>query len=131
MCVWSVTYTFPSKFRKELELYNLAGALDSEWVLDQYLILVRYPLEALMLHSIGYTNAVALMGEAITKEQLEALLEAYGVGGKITLIWPFSSDVVPTLNELLPLFYVRLLRYEAKADHPIGFTAEEAQKLLA
>jgi hypothetical protein len=74
------TYTYPPKFRRELELYNLAGAIASDWALDQYVILVRHPLEALVLISVGYTNAIALMGETIALEQMEALLGAYIIG---------------------------------------------------
>jgi hypothetical protein len=60
------TYTYPPKFRKELELYNLAGA---RAVLDdsQDLLVVRHPLEVLMLVSAGYHNAVATLGESISK----------------------------------------------------------------
>jgi hypothetical protein len=125
------TYTYPPQFRKELELYNLAGAVASDWALDQYILLVRHPLEALMLISMGYTNTIALMGETIATTQMETLLEAYSVGGKITLFWPYPTDIVSTLSDLLPHFFVRLIRYEAKGDHPIGFTMEEARELLA
>src|SRR5207249_2527181 len=56
------TYTYPPQFRRELELYNLAGAL-TDCGADQGLILVRYPLDALTLISAGFTNSAALMGE--------------------------------------------------------------------
>jgi DNA primase len=98
------TYTYPPKFRRELELYNLKGALLSEKTPDHGLILVRHPLEALMLISAGEGNAVALMGESISKEQAALLLESNGSAERVTLFWPTHTDVVPTLSELLPHF---------------------------
>lgn len=123
------TYTYPPKFKRELELYNPGGArvADRE---DQGLILVQHPLEALMFVSAGHLNAVAIMGEAISKEQVEALLSEYGAGEKMTLFWPTPTDVVPTLSDLLPHFFVQLRRYEEREDVPLGFTAEEARELL-
>jgi hypothetical protein len=123
------TYIFPPKFRRELELYNLACACAADGE-DQGLILVRHPLEALMLIAEGYLNTVALMGETISEEQVALLLDTYG-GEKITLFFPTHADVVPTLADLLPHFFVRLRRYEKREDTPLGFTAEEARELLA
>jgi DNA primase len=124
------TYTYPSRFRRELELYNLGGAIADHGA-DQGVILVRHPLEALMLVSAGYLNAVAIMRDTLSEEQREVLLAEYEAGGKVTLFWPVHVDVVPTLSALLPEFFVRLRRYEEKQDHHIGFTAEEARELLA
>jgi hypothetical protein len=124
------TYTYPPKFKRELELYNLGGALAAE-ADEQGLILVGHPLEALMLVSAGHLNAVAIMRENISEAQVEALLAEYGAGEKITLFWSTHTDVVPTLSELLPHFFVRLRRYEEQSGIPLGFTAEKAQELLA
>jgi DNA primase len=124
------TYTYPPKFRRELELYNLSGALADHGA-DQGLILVRHPLDALMLISAGYLNATAIMGDTLCKEQREVLLAEYTAGEKVTLFWPIHVDVVPTLSELLQDFFVRLRRYEEKENHPVGFTAEDAHELLA
>jgi DNA primase len=124
------TYTYPPKFRRELELYNLSGACAAE-ADEQGLILVRHPLEALMLVSAGHLNAVAIMGEIISEAQVEALLAEHGTGEKVTLYWPIHADVVPTLSQLLPDFFVRLRRYEEKHETPFGFTAEEVRELLA
>jgi hypothetical protein len=124
------TYTYPPKFRRELELYNMGGTLADHGA-DQGLILVRHPLDALMLISAGYLNATAIMGETLCKEQMDVLLTEYTAGEKVTLFWPIHVDVVSTLSELLQDFFVRLRRYEEKEDHPIGFSAEEAQELLA
>jgi hypothetical protein len=107
------TYTYPPKFRRELELYNLGGALADHGA-DQGLILVQHPLEALILVSAGYSNAVAIMGDTLCNEQLKLLLAEYEAGEKVTLFWPIHADVVPALSELLPDFFVRLRRYEEK-----------------
>jgi DNA primase len=123
------TYTYPPKFKREFELYNLGGAL-ADYGADQGLILVRHPLEILVLVSAGYLNAVALMGETISKEQVETLLDAYGAGEKVTLFWSTLTDVVPTLSDLLPHFFVRLIRYEGKENNPLGFTAEDVRGVL-
>jgi hypothetical protein len=122
------TYTYPPKFRKELELYNVSGALAEG--ADQGVILVRHPLEALMLISAGYMNAVAIMGDVISHAQMGVLLDQHGTGEKVTLFWPIHTDVVPTLSELFPHFYVRLCRYEERGDTPVGFTAEDVSNLL-
>jgi DNA primase len=66
------TYTYPPKFKRELELYNLAAALADHGA-DQGVILVRHPLEALMLISAGFTNSAALMGDTLSEEQVELL----------------------------------------------------------
>jgi DNA primase len=124
------TYTYPPKFRRELELYNLSGAL-AEQGADQGVILVRHPLEALMLISAGHQNAAAIMGDSICEAQVGVLLGQHGTGEKVTLFWPIQTDVVPTLSELLPHFFVRLCRYEERGDAPLGFTAEEVSNLLA
>jgi hypothetical protein len=124
------TYTYPPKFRRELELYNLGGALADQGA-DQGVILVRHPLEALMLISAGHMNAVAIMGDIISDVQMGVLLDQHGTGEKVTLFWPIQTDVVPTLSELLPHFFVRLCRYEESGDTPLGFTAEDVSTLLA
>jgi DNA primase len=124
------TYTYPPKFRRELELYNLGGALADQGA-DQGVILVRHPLEALMLISEGHMNAVAIMGDIISDVQMGVLLDQHGTGEKVTLFWPIQTDVVPTLSELLPHFFVRLCRYEESGDTPLGFTAEDVSTLLA
>jgi CHC2 zinc finger len=123
-------YTYPPKFRRELELYNLSGALADQGA-DQGVILVRHPLEALMLISAGHLNTVAIMGDIISDAQVKLLLDQHGRGEKVTLFWPIQTDVVPTLSELFPHFFVRLCRYEEREDTPLGFTAEDVSKLLA
>jgi DNA primase len=123
------TYTYPPKFRRELELYNLAAALADRGA-DQGVILVRHPLEALKLISAGFTNSAALMGDTLSEEQREVLLAEYEAGEKVTLFWPTHADVVPTLSALLPDFFVRLRRYKEKGGTPFGFIAEEVPELL-
>jgi hypothetical protein len=123
------THTYPPKFRRELELYNVSGALAEG--ADQGVILVRHPLEALLLIAAGHMNAVAIMGDVLSHAQMGILLDQYGRGGKVTLVWPIHTDVVPTLSELLPHFFVRLCRYEERGDTPLGFTAEDVSNLLA
>jgi DNA primase len=124
------TYTYPPKFRREFELYNLGGARAADGE-DRGLILVRHLLEALVLISAGHFNAVAIMGEIISEEQVEALLSEHGAGEKMTLFWPTQTDVVPTLSELFPHFFVRLRRYEYRENTPSGFTADDVRELLA
>jgi DNA primase len=124
------TYTYPPKFRRELELYNLGGAL-AEQGADQGLILVRHPLEVLTLVCAGHSNAVAIMGDTLSKEQMELLHSENMAGEKVTLFWPIQTDVVPTLSEFLRNFFVRLCRYEERGDTPLGFTAEDVSTLLA
>jgi hypothetical protein len=124
------TYTYPPKFRRELELYNVGGAL-AELGADQGVILVRQPLEALMLISSGHLNAVAIMGDIISHAQMGVLLDQYGRGERVTLFWPILTDVVPTLSGLFPHFFVRLCRYEEREDIPLGFTVEDVSNLLA
>jgi hypothetical protein len=98
---------------------------------DQSLILVRHPLEVVTLASAGYLNAAAIMGDAIRKEQVEMLLAHCEAGEKLTLLWPTHTDIVPTLSELFPHFFIRLHRYECKEHTPAGFTADDVQVLLA
>jgi hypothetical protein len=124
------TYTYPPKFRTELELYNLASAR-AALVDDRSLILVRHPLEVVMLISAGHLNAVATLGESISKEQVEMLLADYGAGNKLTLFWSTQTDIVPPLLELFPHFFVRLRRYECRENSPAGFTADDVRELLA
>jgi hypothetical protein len=124
------TYTYPPKFRRELELYDLVGARAAE-VDDRSLILVRHPLEVLMLVSAGHLNAVAIMGDAISKEQVEALVSEHGAGEKLTLLWPIHIDVVPPLLELFPHFFVRLCRYECTENTPTGLTSDDVRELVA
>jgi hypothetical protein len=123
------TYTYPPQFRKELELYNLAGARADHGA-DQGVILVRHPLEALTLISAGFTNSAALMGDTLSEEQVELLHTEYGAGERVTLFWPTHADVVPTLSALFPDFFVRLRRYEEKAGTPFGFLVEDVPELL-
>jgi hypothetical protein len=85
----------------------------------------------LLLASAGYLNAIAIMGESISKEQSDSLLQEQGAGGKVTLFWPTHADVTPTLADLLAEFFVRVRRYEEKHETPLGFTAEEVHELLA
>jgi DNA primase len=124
------TYTYPPQFRTDLALYNLSGACAAA---DEELgvILVQHPLEVLLLASAGYLNAIAIMGESISKEQMSSLLLEHGVGAKVTLFWPTHADVVPTLTELLSDFFVRLRRYEEKHETPLGCSAEEVRELLS
>jgi DNA primase len=124
------TYTYPPKFRRELELYNLGGALADQGA-DQDVILVRHPLEALLLISADHLNAVAIIGDIINDAQVKLLLDQHGRGEKVTLFWPIQTDVVPMLSELFPHFFVRLCRYEKRGDTPLGFTAEDVSTLLA
>jgi DNA primase len=124
------TYTYPPKFRREIELYNLGAALVEQGA-DQGLILVRHPLDAITLVSAGHLNAVAIMGDALSEKQKELLLSEFGAGEKVTLFWSIQFDVVPTLSELFPHFFVRLCRYEERGDTPLGFTAEDVATLLA
>jgi hypothetical protein len=84
-----------------------------------------------MLVSAGYLNAIAIMGDAISKEQVKTLLAHYGAGEKLTLLWPIHTDIVPPLLELFPHFFVRLRRYECKENTPTGFTADDVPELLA
>jgi hypothetical protein len=84
-----------------------------------------------MLVSAGHLNTVAIMGDTISKEQVEALVSEHGAGEKVTLFWPTHTDVVPTLSELFPHFFVRLRRYECRENTPTGFTADDVQELLA
>jgi DNA primase len=124
------TYTYPPKFKRELELYNLSSALADHGA-DQGLILVRHPLEVLLLVSAGHLNAVAIMGDALSEKQNELLLFEFGAGEKVTLLWSIHIDIVPILSQLLPNFFVRLCRYEERGDTPLGFTAEDVSNLLA
>jgi DNA primase len=123
------TYTYPPKFKRELELYNLSGSLNDDGA-DQGLILVRHPLEVITLVSAGHLNAVAIMGDTLSSEQKEVLLAEYTAGERVTLLWPTQVDVVPTLSELLPDFFVRLRRFEEDSGIPSGFTVEKVQELL-
>jgi DNA primase len=123
------TYTYPPKFRREIELYNLGGALADHGA-DQGLILARHPLDAVMLISAGHSNAVAIMGDTLSEEQMEVLLSEYVAGEKVTLFWPIQVDVVPILSQLFPDFFVRLRRYEEKSGTPLGFTAEDVREHL-
>ena len=52
---------------------NVSGAVADHGA-DQGVILVRHPLEALMLISAGYLNATAILGDTLSKEQREVLL---------------------------------------------------------
>jgi hypothetical protein len=124
------TYTYPPKFRRDLALYNLSGACAAAD--DEHgVILVRHPLEVLLLASADHLNAIAIMGESISKEQTDSLLQEHGAGGKVTLFWPTHADVTPTLTDLLADFFVRVRRYENKHEIPLGFTAQEVRELLA
>jgi DNA primase len=123
------TYTYPPKFRRDLALYNLSGACAADE--EHGVILVRHPLEVLLLASAGLLNAIAIMGDSISKEQLSSLLVEHGAGGNVTLFWPTHADVTPTLADLLADFFVRVRRYEDKHETPLGFTAEEVRELLA
>jgi hypothetical protein len=124
------TYTSPPKFRTDLALYNLSGACAAGGE-ELGVILVQHPLEVLLLASAGYLNAIAIMGESISKEQTDSLLQEHGAGGKVTLFWPTHADVTPTLTDLLAEFFVRVRRYEDKHETPLGFSAEEVRELLA
>jgi hypothetical protein len=84
-----------------------------------------------MLVSAGYLNAIAMLGESISKEQVEMLLAHYGAGEKLTLFWPTQTDIVPPLLELFPHFFVRLRRYECRENTPSGFTAADVRELFA
>jgi hypothetical protein len=124
------TYAYPPKFRRELELYNV-GCVRAADTSDQSLILVRHPLEALLLVSAGHSNVMALMGETISHEQSALLLAEYEAGEKVTLLWPIHTDVVPALTELFPDYFIRLRRYEEKGGTTVGFVAEDVPELLA
>jgi DNA primase len=124
------TYTYPPKFRPDLALYNLTSACAAAD--DEHgVIVVRHPLEVVLLASAGYLNVIAIMGESISKEQVNSLLVEHGAGAKVTLFWPTQTDIVPTLTELLSDFFVRLRRYEEKKETPLGCSAEEVRELLS
>jgi CHC2 zinc finger len=123
------TYTYPPKFRTDLALYNLSGACAAAD--DEFgVILVRQLLDVVLLASGGHLNAIAVMGDGISREQVISLLLEHGAGAKITLFWPTHADIVPTLSELLADFFVRLRRYEDKLEAPLGCTSEEVRELL-
>jgi DNA primase len=122
------TYTYPPKFRRDLALYNLSSACAADGE-EHGVILVQYPLEVVLLATAGHLNAIAIMGESISKEQTDALLLEHGAGGNVTLFWPTHTDVTPTLTDLLAEFFVRVRRYEDKP--PLGFSAEEVRELLS
>jgi DNA primase len=124
------TYTYPPKFRPDLALYNLSGACAADGE-EHEVIVVQHPLEVLLLATAGHLNAIAIMGESISKEQTDSLLQEHGAGGKVTLFWPTHADVTPTLADLLAEFFVRVRRYEDKRETPLGFTAEEVRELLS
>jgi hypothetical protein len=124
------TYTYPPKFRTDLALYNLSGACAAADE-EHGVILVQHPLEVVLLATAGHLNAIAIMGESISKEQMSSLLVEHGAGAKVTLFWPTHTDIVPTLTELLAAFFVRVRRYEEKLETPLGCSAEEVRELLA
>jgi hypothetical protein len=121
------TYTYPPKFRPDLALYNLASACAAADE-EHGVILVRHPLEVVLLASAGYLTAIAIMGETISTAQMSSLLVEHGAGANVTLFWPTHTDIVPALTELLSDFFVRVRRYEDKP--PLGFSAEEVRELL-
>lgn len=111
------SYTYPPRFHRDLEVFNLSRALAAQWVDDLDLILVRQPLEALVLVSAGFYNTAAIMGETLAETQVKRLLDEYGAEKKVTLFLPAGDPgATDLLLCLTRFFFVRLALYEPEKD---------------
>jgi DNA primase len=123
---------YPPKFVKESELFNLKAVLADCDFQDSGLILVRDPLQVLVLSESGFARSIAFMGDVFSEEQLRRLFRTYGTGKKITYFCAREDEhTVDNLTRLLPLFFVRLVRYQRNDRSPAGFAVNELNNLLA
>lgn len=125
------SYTYPPRFHRDIEVFNLSRALAAQWVDDLDLVLVRHPLEALVLVSAGFYNTAAIMGEILAETQLKRLLDEYGAGKKATLFLPAGNPGATDLLICLSrFFFVRLVSYEPEKDTHTGLATEAATNFL-
>ena len=103
-------YKFPPKFDRSLELYNLHRAIEPAQ--EQGLILVEDVLDVWRLHTAGFHNAVALMGEDMGPRQ-EALVTSFaGNTQRVVVLGPESDRRDALVKRLLAQVYVKALELD-------------------
>jgi DNA primase len=80
-------YKLPPKFSKSAVVFNLHRAKEFA---DKGLILVEGYFDVFKLWQAGFSNAVALMGSQMSKEQEELIIETIGSNGRVILL--FDND---------------------------------------
>jgi DNA primase len=79
-------YKLPPNFVKSAVVYNLHRQTPP----TQALVLVESFLSVFRLYQAGYTNAVSLLGSALSERQEELILERLAAGGRLYLM--FDAD---------------------------------------
>ena len=99
------SFKFPPRFRPELELYNIHRQKGTN---QDRLYIVQDPLDVWRLRQAGVNNAVALLNDEPSPEQIEILKSIFPTDGKILLL----NEEEKALSALKPLaqqFFARLI----------------------
>ena len=122
-------HLYPKQFKKEIELFGKYCLSEREQV-NKPLVVCKHPVEVLILNQAGF-EAVALMGDSISKEQVKLLYLYCGLSSKLTLFFAQDNNhTVSVITELLSHFHIRLARYVPQPDTPLRFKPEEMRDLL-
>ena len=125
-------YKLPPGFHRSLVVYNLHRA--KEVARDQCSILVEGYFGCMWVYQAGYNNVAALMGSAMSQEQERLIVEAVGIGGKVSLMfdedeagWACRDEVRERLSSEV---YVRVIRLGGEGLQPDNLDEERIGELL-
>jgi DNA primase len=112
-------YLFPPDFHKSAVVYNLIGA--GRYAREQGLILTEGFFSVMRLWQFGVRTAVSIMGNSLSKQQEELIVNTVGIGsGKVTLM--FDPDDAgrrcrdDVLNRLIRKVSVRVVDLDEPPD---------------
>ncbi len=125
-------YKLPPGFHKSLVVYNLDKA--KRLALGYGLILVEGFFDCMRVYQAGSHNVAALMGSSMSQEQERLIVEAVGIGGKVSLMfdedeagWACRDEVRERLSSEV---YVRAIRLGGEGLQPDGLDEERIGELL-
>jgi hypothetical protein len=114
-------YKYPERFIQGVDLYNAHRAAEGLEGREDAIIIVLDFLDVFRLHEMGYPHAVALMGGAVSPEQLFWLERLVGEWGRVTLFFPREASVAEALFGLVAAFHARLVR----SENPIATSSDK------
>lgn len=92
-----------SIFNKSQALYGIERAKEKAKK-DKNIILVEGQFDVEAMHSIGYTNTIAVSGSAFSKEQEKLILNIIGSNGKIILMLDGDEAGKKAMNHIFQKF---------------------------
>jgi DNA primase len=127
----SPKYRLPDGFKKSVEVFNLARAMQEPK--EQPLILVEGFFDVMKLWQLGYRKTVALMGCSMSAAQA-ALLTAHLTPGSHVIVMFDEDDAgragrEDVLRRLALRAYVRVVTFAEEDQQPEHLSADEARLL--